>query len=157
MHTSLEPVQHYVESTSTRVCSSGARAHNIFSDHESVVTQFHYKQVFVMLPSHSGKDHKDRSAFLKLDMRRENGAKCWEKRTFQVCSTSLLCPCQNVTASNTSQLNMDDVLYVMACFILKWAPGSAFAKIWFAEFEYLGGEIRHTVNDAPLRRISLPS
>ena len=55
-------------------------------------------------PSHSDKDHKDRTAFLKRDKRRENGTKCRKKHSFQVCSTSLLRSCQDVTASNTFQL-----------------------------------------------------
>ena len=55
-------------------------------------------------PSHSDKDHKDRTALLKLDKRSENGTKCKKKHKFQVCSTFLLHSCQDVTASNTSQL-----------------------------------------------------
>ena len=54
-------------------------------------------------PSHSDKDHKDRTTFLKRDKHRENGTKCRKKHSFQVCSTSLLRSCQDVTASNTSQ------------------------------------------------------
>ena len=50
------------------------------------------------------KDHKHRTTFLKLYKRRENGTKCKKEHSFQVCSTSLLRSCQDVTASNTSQL-----------------------------------------------------
>ena len=53
-------------------------------------------------PSHSDKDHKDRTTFLKRDKRRENWTKCRKKHSFQVCSTSLLRSCQDVTASNKS-------------------------------------------------------
>ena len=59
-------------------------------------------------PSHSDKDHKDRTASLELDRRRENGTKCRKKHNFQVCSTSLVRPCQDVTASNTPS-------YVLSC------------------------------------------
>ena len=52
-------------------------------------------------PSHSDKDKRDPTTFLKRDKRRENGVKCGKKHSFQVGSTSLLRPCHDVTASNT--------------------------------------------------------
>ena len=63
-----------------------------------------FNAIYVKPPSHSDKDHKDRTTFVKRDKRRENGTKCSKKHSFQVCSTSLLRSCQDVTASYTSQL-----------------------------------------------------
>ena len=64
-------------------------------------------------PSHSDKDYKDLTAFLKLDKRRENGMKCSKNHSFQVGSTSSPSSCKDVTASNTSQLSF--VAHLIKC------------------------------------------
>ena len=66
----------------------------------------HNFQITESPPSHSDKDHKDCTAFLKLDKHRENGTKCRKKHNYQVCSTSLLRSCQDATASITSKLRI---------------------------------------------------
>ena len=79
-------------------------------------------------PSHSDKDHKDRTAFLKLYKHRENGTKCRKKHNYQVCSTSLLRSCQTVTASNTSQLRFVARLITHSPRPLRFNPFFCFNK-----------------------------
>ena len=54
-------------------------------------------------PSHSDKDNNDRTALLTWQTQGERD-EMQEKHNFQVCSTSLLRSCQDVTASNTFKL-----------------------------------------------------
>ena len=98
-------------------------------------------------PTHSDKDHNDHIGVLKLDKYRENGMKCRKKHSVQVGSTSILRPCEDVTASNASWLS-----FVM----LEQAHTMSFAFLLHSFYDLSHGTLRlpcfncaHLINSSP--------